>query len=203
MISQSIYLQEVINRHSLSYITRVFSVNPIHSIGLLFGTIFLFVLVVKAIYSFIKYYSNNSIEHNNNEIKNNFNLSYFEILLSILILWPLSFLIGLTMIGLFGGGYQTRFILPILPATSILSSICIYVTGQKVMPLICILFCYTSFHIVYYSILYPPLVADFDVSIFDIINVMLQSTLDSETMTKDTLIKTYSYMAHYGFALKF
>lgn len=200
MILKSIYLQEVINRHPLSYITRIFSVNPIHSIGLLFGTITLTIVIIKLIYFLINnYYFKNDTK----KVNQNISLSYFEILISILVIWPLSFLIGLTMIGLFGGGFQTRFLLPILPVTSILSGICIYITGNKLVPLICILFCYTSFHILYYSILYSPLVADFDVSVFDILNVILLSPLDTDKTTKDGLVKTYLHMSHYGFAIKF
>lgn len=196
MISKSMYLQEVINRHPFSYITRVFSVNPIYSIGLLFGIITLIVTIVKLFHFFIQYFLQN-------KEKINFNCSYFEILIFVLIIWPLSFLFGLTIIGFLGGGYQTRFLLPILPATSILSSICIYITGNKLLPLVCLLFCYTSFHVLYYSILYSPLIADFDVSIFDILNVILLSPLDSDTISKDMLLKTYLYLTHYGFAIKF
>lgn len=190
MISKSVYLQEVIARHPFSYVTRLFAINPTHIIGLLFGASFLF-LLIHELRVFVLKTPTGACNHRSSNLQ-----------LGVFILWPISFLAGLTLIGLLGGGYQIRFLLPILPATSILTAICICSCGNKVLPLLNILQCYGSFHILYYSILYPPILADFDITVLDILEIILKSPLEADSMTKEALLPIYKYMRHFGLAMK-
>jgi hypothetical protein len=95
-----------------------------------------------------------------------------------------------------------RFLLPILPATAILTAICVTSSGMQVMPLVNLLLCYTSLHLLYYSILYAPLIADFDVTVFELLELILTSTLDLDSFTKDSFLPIYKYMRHFGLAVK-
>ena len=71
-------------------------------------------------------------------------------------------------VGRLGAGYQTRFILPILPATSILASVLINYTinntsSQSIKDtLVSVLISYSSMHLIYYGIMFPPLFADLE-----------------------------------------
>jgi hypothetical protein len=191
MISKSVYLQQVISRHPFAYLSRVFAVSPLHSVGFLFGFILLLVLIIQAI---------SSSRHSS--LRHFFQSSKTTVQIGLLILWPLTFLIGLTGIGLLGGGYQTRFTLPVLPATALLTAIAIHYSGRKILPLACLLLSFSSFHVLYYSVLYSPLAADFDVSIFEILESILSSTLEPDTLTKESILQTYLYMKHFGFTFK-
>jgi hypothetical protein len=195
MISKSVYLQEVTSRHPFTYLTRLFTLNPLHFIGLLFGTLFIFILLYQ-----LQRSCNSSPPPSSHHLAPL--LPSLPLHIALLAIWPLSFLLGLTLIGLLGGGYQIRFILPILPATSILTAICITSSGMRVVPLVNLLLCYASFHLLYYSILYPPLIADFDVTIFEILEMIVTSTLDLDSQSKDSLLSIYKYMKHFGLAVR-
>ena len=121
------------------------------------------------------YSSNNfrmSPVNNFNTIKdtNNSNVTFDRFSASVLVLsiWPLTFLIGLSILGRLGAGYQTRFILPILPATSVLASILINYTisntsSQSIKDtLVLVLVSYSAMHLIYYGIMFPPFFADLE-----------------------------------------
>jgi hypothetical protein len=196
MISKSVYLQEVISRHPFTYLTRLFTLNPLHFIGLMFGTLFIFILLYQL------HRSPPTSATCSSKFQQTSSPSSLSLHIALLVTWPLGFLLGLTLIGILGGGYQIRFLLPILPATSILAAICITSSGMKVIPLVTILFCYASFHVLYYSILYPPLLADFDVTVFEILEMILSSTLESDSQSKESLLSIYKYMKHFGLAVR-
>jgi hypothetical protein len=121
--------------------------------------------------------------------------------MSVLVTWPLSFLAGLTAVGIAGGGFQTRFLLPILPATSVLSGYCILraVESKNLLPLTIhfFLLAYGAFHTLYYGILYPPLYADLDYSVHDVIQgILVSEYVPPENW--DSLMLTRNYMKHFG-----
>jgi len=114
---------------------------------------------------------------------------------------PLSFLFGLTCLGIAGGGYQTRFLLPIFPATSILSGYCVMtsICEGNVFSLVVqvLLIVYGAMHTLYYGILYPPLFADIDYSLVDIINGILANAYVPPN-SKDSFLFVIEHMKHYG-----
>lgn len=113
----------------------------------------------------------------------------------ILLLWPVSFLFGLTLVGLRGGGYQTRFLLPILPATSILAAIGIERFGST--PLSATLLSIGAFHALFYGVLFYPLFCDFEFHIFDIIECILRSP-QSIPSSREKYSDILQFMKHFG-----
>ena len=71
-------------------------------------------------------------------------------------------------LGRLGAGFQTRFLLPVLPATSVLASILINYTNSNSNSqslkelLVFVLLSYSAMHMLYYGIMFPPLFADLD-----------------------------------------
>lgn len=142
-----------------------------------------------------------------------------------LAVWPASFLAGLTLLGVCGAGYQARFLLPLVPATAVLSALHLTTvtsastgagagtiaavsggpspskgkgkgkgTGSAVSAasgdgsagagagedcaeseasvkgtVLALLLCYSSMHVLYYSVLLPTLYADLDASLLDVV----------------------------------
>ena len=125
----------------------------------------------------------------------------------ILAAWPLCFLAGLTLIGGLGGGFQSRFLLPILPVTCILACLDIVPTTQESkssrhdsMPIICcliLLLVYMAAHTMYYGILFGPLYADLDHSLWDILACIISSPYNSLS-SRDQYMETFKYLKHFG-----
>ena len=108
---------------------------------------------------------------------------------------------GVTCLGMAGGGYQTRFLLPILPATSILTGFCTVksLLDRNILGLtiLLLLVFYGAMHTLYYSVLYPPLFADMDYSLVDIVDGILANEYVPPS-NKDSFVYAIEYMKHYG-----
>lgn len=94
-------------------------------------------------------------------------------------LYPLSLLVGLSILGAVGGGFQARFLLPAVPGLSVMASIAFESMAAKrrgvaeaLFACCCIL---ATAHCIVY-ILASPLHADVDADVFQIVASILDST---------------------------
>ena len=158
-------------------------------------------------------------------------LQSVEVRIAIFALWPLGFLVGHTLLGCCGGTYQTRFLLPILPATAVLAAA--YVCragsartsgkiGKESLPAdgkfvlggdavsaadtsrsatCAMLLCYGSLHTLFYGVLYGPMFADLDFSVVGVIAGVLRSTYYAPP-DRETFEIILRFMEHFGLARK-
>lgn len=139
--------------------------------------------------------SNPTNRHQRDKLSNNYQASLRILALSI---WPLSFIFGHSIIGYLGGGYQLRFILPALPATSISSCLGL----QTYSPSLCnaifaFLLAYSAIHTLFYGILFAPYFADLKYSILDMISIILASPYDPTSMKQD-FTTLFEFLHHFG-----
>lgn len=188
MIANSVYLQGAMGKHIFSYFTGLFEISPVHVVGLLYTI----VMAIVTSYQYVR---------SSHKVVSSFLTSRAPevdvVGIVVLASWPMAFLCGLTLIGYLGGGIQMRFMLPILPATSILAAIAIVNAGANVSPFVSLLFCISAMHVVYYSVLFPPLFADMENSVFEIVALILNSMLD-DSGSQEIMYKIYQVMKHYG-----
>jgi hypothetical protein len=131
-------------------------------------------------------------------------LSIFKSLTEIGLL-PLSFLFFLTILGLLGGGYQTRFILPILPFSCFVTSLvmellystkasnwCLCVSVLECFFLLS--FVYSTALTFYYGTLFAISYADLEYSLIDIVFQILSSPFQAGMVNNDF----YHLIGHYG-----
>ena len=150
-------------------------------------------------------------------------LTYDQLLLTkicILSTWPAAFLVGLTVIGSLGSGFQARFLLPIVPATASLSGIVVTVLQSQILTnrfnkptdvnanfrliavtfsiaLFDVLVIITAFHCLFYGVLFAPLFADLDLSVWDLLACILSNPLSMPT-SHDSWLETVRFMKHFG-----
>ena len=121
------------------------------------------------------------------------------LLLTVLSVWPLSFLLGLTVLGAAGAGFQSRFLIPALPATAVLTAFVAGASAESSVSggIVLLLVVVGAFHTFYYCILYPTLFADFELSIADIIALILSSPLQP-IESRTALSEVANFMTHHG-----
>lgn len=131
----------------------------------------------------------------------------------VLSLWPLGFLAGLTLLGSLGSGFQSRFLLPMLPGTCILAAVFVQWAQQcaaqqsakdnmscvsSALAVVMLLFViHSTVHVVYYGVMYAPLYADLDVSIVDVICAVLTHAY-SAPESREGFQATLKFMSHFG-----
>ena len=102
MIRSSTYLQNAIAKPVYYYAYILLAISPIHILGLLIAS----ASICRIIFEIVK----------TKKVVREYTYLVF-------ILWPAAFIAGLTLLGFKGAGYQSRFLLPIIPATSILCAV--------------------------------------------------------------------------------
>ncbi len=136
-------------------------------------------------------------------------------------LWPASYLFCLTVLGAMGAGFQSRFLMPMLPATAILCAIAVhsivssgssdstggssgssscssnvmYATVCNTLFTLCII--YSTLHTVYYGILYAPLYAELEYSVRDVLIHILTHNYHSP-QSRESFQDTLKFMEHFG-----
>jgi hypothetical protein len=157
-------------------------------------------------------------------------LQSVDVRIAVFTLWPIGFLLGHTMLGCCGGTFQTRFILPILPATSVLAASYVARTGKgrlsgkiektstvtsnfvlggdtaaaanTTRSAVCaMLLCYGAMHTLFYGVLYGPMFADLDFSVVGIVAGILRTTYYAPP-DRDTFEIILKFMEHFGLARK-
>jgi hypothetical protein len=115
---------------------------------------------------------------------------------------PLSFILFLTILG---GGYQTRFILPVLPFSCFITSVVaelLCISGIRVssvcfsaLEIFCLLCCiYSAVLMFYYGTLFSISYADLEYSLNDIVFQILSSPFRTSMVNSDF----HQLLAHYG-----
>lgn len=131
----------------------------------------------------------------------------------VLSLWPLSFLVGLTLLGSLGSGFQSRFLLPMLPVTCLLSVYFVQWAQQQatadkgdlimrclsnalavVMQLYVV---HSVLNVLYYGIMFAPLYADLDVSVVDIVCGILSSAYHAP-VSRESFQEMMMFVKHFG-----
>ena len=108
----------------------------------------------------------------------------------------MGYLLGHTLVGVQGGGYQTRFLLPALPAMSIIAAISL-VKFPKLSPILYTFFAIECMHVMFYGIMFYPMFADFEFSVFDIVSTILNSP-QYALKSREMYIQAFKYMKHFG-----
>jgi hypothetical protein len=125
--------------------------------------------------------------------------------------WPAAFLVGLTVLGAAGSGFQSRFLMPMLPGSAILSAAVLDAVrsagaaaggNMRILAdcagcVVTILAVYSAMHVLYYAVLYAPLFADLDVSLLDVLGSTLQSPYSAPD-SRESFQAMLRFMAHYG-----
>ena len=155
-------------------------------------------------------------------------LQSVEVRIAVFALWPLGFLFGHSLLGCLGGTFQTRFLLPALPATAVLAAAFVCRAGshrtsgrvEKGTPnkfvlgcdsasaadtsrsAVCaMLLCYGSLHTLFYGVLYGPMFADLDFSVVGVVGGVLRSTYFAPP-DRETFEVILRFMEHFGLARK-
>lgn len=192
MIEQSLYLQKAMDRSVAAYFIDLFKFSPLQLLGMLFGVI---TIVAFVLYT-LSELRMGTISNQKKKVSLYSKSGIKLLALASFSLWPLGFVGGLTLIGGLGGGFQIRFIVPIIPATSILASIAIESSDTMLQPVIALLLSYGGMHCLYYAVLYSPLSADMHMTIFDIIRVILESPYEAPP------VSDIKFMKHFGMPLE-
>jgi hypothetical protein len=200
MIQNSLYLQAAMNRNFAAYLIDMFKFSPLQLVGFMFGLC----SVVSVLYAFIQLLRLDEGQQQAVSVSVSVSGLFSRVCseqtlltrqsLAAFTLWPAGFVGGLTLIGGLGGGFQIRFIVPILPATSILAGMAVVRTDSLLHPLVAVLLVYSGMHSLFYSVLYSPLYADMHASVFDIIRTILETPYEAPSFD-------IQFMKHFGLKL--
>jgi hypothetical protein len=127
----------------------------------------------------------------------------------ILVVWPLAFIVALTLLGVFGAGYQLRFLTPVLPASSVLAGYCMdgYLNNRDslfsvAVPVgIVLLLCYSAIHCLYYGVLFAPLYAEFDETLVGVLLSLLTAPYYAP-QDRLEMQNIFKFLAHFGLSRK-
>lgn len=191
MIERSKFLQQILSKPYYSYFLTLTTISPLHMVGIIVGVVCCFSLFTLWISGRFH------LEEERNPCHALTGTWKSSLQLLSLWIWPMSFVLALTFLGALGSGFQNRFILPIVPATSILAAYAWVSLDSCYLPMWCILLCYAAFHVVYYGILFPPLFADLDMSLGEIIKNLLESYY-SPPSSPHSSKEMLQFMRHFG-----
>ena len=197
MLEKSSFLRKAIAKPSYTYILSLLKYNPIQFIGLIFGLIIAF----RFISNLLSSYFQKLMDDTKNKAMQNISIKNGGIF--ALFVWCFAFIAALSILGSKGSGFQTRFILPIIPATSILAALCIHEAHKKhssYQVLTTILLVYSSIHCMYYGVMFPNLYADLEENVFDIISNILNYPYHALS-SRESMMDVLKYMRHFGLNL--
>lgn len=200
MLEKYAYVAKAVNKPWHTYLLTLLQIAPYHLIGLPF-------IMIGGIFTLFKVLESNKRKETINQ-RNQFAVfadsPQFTLAIDLFCLCVLPFgYVGLlTLVGILGGGYQTRFILPILPASAIVSAIIIDWVGipdhkgaGRFMSLLeLILLAYTTCLMFYYGIIFSVYYADVDYSLWQILKSILLNSYPMTEVNKSTL----SILHHFG-----
>eukprot|EP00605_Chrysophyceae_sp_TOSAG23-4_P000995 GSChrysophyteH1.ASY1.ANO1.1096.1 assembled CDS len=206
MLQTSVFVRNALNKSVWFYLQMLLEFSPLHVLGILFGILVCITYTSKQIWQTCHSTSRRARINGDNFVT--FGSSGR---ITALLIWPLSFLVGCTLVGVAGGGYQSRFILPIIPATSILAARIIHrasslragynALSAATHVLVSLALAYCAMHCLYYGMMFPNLYADLDKSVVSI----LYSTLGSfyhPISTPESMNDMLKFLGHYGVHLR-
>ena len=228
MLENSPFVRAAVQKPYHTYFSTLLKFAPMHLYGLFFFTLAAVVVACAIAAAFPRlFYTDNNSETTPNEddvsdhdternkIYSILRRNAVLVKLCVFSLWPLSFLVGLTLLGSAGAGFQARFLLPILPATAILSSATVYVLQGYCMliakpmdsifsvivassvSLFDVLLFIAVIHLCVYGMMFAPLFGDLDLSIIDMISAMHKNPLSSPS-SQESWQKILQYLRHFG-----
>jgi hypothetical protein len=206
MLQASAFLRTALNQTQFFYLRILLEFSPLQVLGILFGLIVSLTYVSKHMWQYCHCTSRRNRINGDNFVA--FGGSGH---VCSLLMWPLAFIAGCTLVGALGGGYQSRFILPIIPATSILAARCIHrassirpghsASAAAVHVLVGLSLAYSLIHCLFYGIMFTNLYADFEHSIFSIIRKLLAAPYHPMT-SKESMADMLKFLSHFGVHLK-
>lgn len=194
MIERFPFVRAAVHRPWYFYFQALLSVSPLQLVGLLFGA-----MIALHGLGRLRRPEGGSLLTN----------------LAVFSSWSWAYLAGLTLVGIAGGGYQTRFLLPALPCSSIFASLAIdqlsafshrsaSSTGSTIACMVQVLetlllgaLGYSAILAVYYGVLYPPLFSDLEYGLGDILRTILSSPLSSPS-SRDVSHEIADFIHHFG-----
>jgi hypothetical protein len=183
------------------YLQQCCTIMPLYFIALLVGCAALCVTLIAMIPSL-------RIRLSDDQIR-------IWLILSALWTYLFAFLAGLTVLGMLGGGFQTRFLLPISPIVAVIVAIFMEVILNKhhslpslmIENLIFLTIIYSAIHGWYYGVQYPTRYADISGSGLDILGNILGTPMDQHihrllydqperVQAVSKLLQSYGYFPH-------
>jgi len=206
MLRDSAYLRLALSKPVTYYLEMLLEFSPMQVLGISFGLVVSMRYLGKHMWQFLHCNSRRARINGDNFVAYGGSGH-----VAALIAWPAAFITGLTVIGVLGGGFQARFMLPILPATSILAARCVHrassirhgnstsLAGVHVLTVVAL--AYSSMHCLFYGMLFTNLYADLDLSMFSVLSKILAEPYVpvSSPQVMQELLK---FMAHFGLHLE-
>ena len=126
MLQANEFLRQALSKAPTFYAQILLEFSPVQLMGLLFGALVLVRLISKVIWQALNSFSRKSRISGDNIVTYGCSGR-----VAALLVWPAAFLGGLTLVGVLGGGFQGRFMLPIIPASSILAAYCVHRSSHR------------------------------------------------------------------------
>jgi len=206
MLKGSEFLRVALSKPITFYLEMLLEFSPMQVLGISFGLVVSSKYIGKHMWQFLHCNSRRARINGDNFVAYGGSGH-----VTALISWPVSFIAGLTLVGVLGGGFQARFMLPILPATSVLAARCVHrassirhgnstsLAGVQVLTAVAL--AYSSMHCLYYGMLFTNLYADLDVSMFSVLSEILSRPY-SPVSSPQVMQELLKFMAHFGLHLK-
>jgi Na+/H+ antiporter NhaD/arsenite permease-like protein len=198
MLERSSFVKKAVEKPWYTYLQTLRKISPLHCCGLLFVILLCAFLFYSTTTTKKKKEESLSKEGNAKEEEeekdiNRRTMAEFVVFASL----PIGFIGLVTFLGLLGGGYQNRFILPALPFTSLLSAIAFqYLTniseGKITFPL---LLGYSAMLFFYYCNLYSIYYADLEYSLIDILLQIISHPYQTNNISHDFI----QMLQHFGY----
>lgn len=203
MLEQYPFVREAMNKPVTFYFETLFLYSPLQFISV----IFMFMLLAK----FLK-----TVVHTLKKGKQlGLPILRNDATLLVFGTWPVAFLFGLTFLGTIGSGFQSRFMLPALPALAIMAAVAIeslfYSCERRfqVVDLITVLlpfaigivlvfFLINAVMCWYYGVLFAPYYADLEPTLWDNLETILKNSF-SGFPTYESSVIAHEYMKQFGF----
>lgn len=204
MLANSEFVKSAVGKGTWTYFRILFEFSPAHMVGLSASVLCILQYISKTVWT------------SRGAVRNSW--LYLAV---VMLSWPVCFIVGFTILGMAGAGFQSRFILPALPATAVLTAIFVIspkgdlllhdvnprnanddniVTFGSPPASIVVLSMLVGIgvcHTFYYCVLYPTLFADFEFSMVDVLSFILNNPL-KPLESKSALKEMLNFMVHHG-----
>ena len=228
MLDNSPFVRAAIHKPYHTYFSTLLTFSPMHLFGLLFCSLTIVVMIFAVAVTCFRPISVDDDDDDDSEppkeadsgrrrnyIGDVLRRNAVMVKLCVFSLWPLSFLVGLTLLGVMGAGFQSRFLLPLLPATAILGSVTVYVLHSYCLlkrsttnsffhmivatsaSLFDLLLLVAVLHSCVYGMMFAPLFGDLDLNIVGMMDSMYENPLKSPS-SEETWQQILQYLRHFG-----
>lgn len=234
MLAQSPFVLHAVSKPWFTYLVSMCTLLPLHAVGLIFGTTVSMNYLLRRFIQCMR--GPNSLHttaacargcpsvdmhHRACDLHSVVDSN----VVVLLTLWSWGVLGGHTLLSMLGAGTQMRFLLPMLPATSVLAALAIVTpfnvatwslgpcfsvyTGKSAdgfttqagggirYAVAALLLSYAAMHTLYYGILFAPLYADIEYSLVDAIACLLRNPKHN-LATEEVYVSIVRFLRHYG-----